>query len=119
MRLWRRATGGTVRPNPMQRPAAARSWTGSPLSIAAPGLFPPSVLATFDEAFGLLAFGTLLVGATLVLLAFSWAGAAKDHRLMPVVFLLAAGAAAVVAYAAVSFGVAAAGCGPEVHGCSL
>lgn len=119
MRLWRRATDRTVRPNPMQRPASARSRTGSPLSIAAPGLFPPSVLATFDAAFGLLAFGTLLAGATLILLVFSWRGAMRGRRALPVVFLIAACGIGFVAYLALIFGFATVECTPDSYECPV
>lgn len=101
----------------MQRPAGSR--TGSPLSIAAPGFFPPSVLATFDEAFGLLAFGTLLVGATVILLVFSWRGATRGRRAVPVLFLLVACGVGCMAYLALIFGVTAVGCAPDAYECPV
>lgn len=119
MRLWRRATGRTVRPNPMQRPASARSRTGSPLSIAAPGLFPPSVLATFDEAFGLLAFGTLLAGATLILLVFSWRGAMRGRGVGPLALLLAALGVGFLAFAVLMLGIGTAECAPDAYECPV
>jgi hypothetical protein len=103
----------------MQRPASARSRTGSPLSIAAPGLFPPSILATFDAAFGLLAFGTLLVGATAILLVSAWRGASRGAKVLPAVFVLAACGIGFVAYLALIFGFATVECAPDAYECPL
>lgn len=123
VRLWRRAT----RPpaprdeprNPMRRGSDRRTWTGSPLSIAAPGLLPPSALATLDQASGFVLAGALLVGIVVGLLGLarhlSRTGA---HARSTVAGVVACGVG-YVAVLVIALAVAVAQCAPDAFGCPL
>lgn len=114
----RRATR-TVRPNPMQRPASARSWTGSPLSIAAPAMFPPSLLATFDAAFGTLVFGLLIALVAAGSLVAAWRAAGRGRLAWPALLLLVGVAAGLLASFVLIVGVATVDCAPDAYECPM
>lgn len=122
-RLWRRANR-PPRPrdsrfNPMRRSSDPRSWTGSPLSMAAPAMFPPSLLATFDEAAGILAVGTLLALVALGLLILTWRLVRGGARWWPAAAVVLASGVGFVAFWVLVFGFAAADCAPDAYECPV
>ncbi|MDO9408529.1 hypothetical protein [Patulibacter sp.] len=121
VRLWRRAN----RPpkprdepvNPMRRSSEARSWTGSPLSIAAPGLVPPTTLATLDDASGVLVVGALLATVVVGLLWFAWRLARGGSSIWPALAGLAACGVGYVAFVVLALAVVIAECPPTATEC--
>jgi hypothetical protein len=109
----------TGRTNPMQRSPDRRTWTGSSLSIAAPGLFPPSVLATWGEAVDALAVGGMLAAVTIGLLVLTWRLARSGERTWPAVFGLVGVAVGLIAVVVLLFGVAIGECAPDAYECPV
>jgi hypothetical protein len=109
----------TGRMNPMQRSPDRRTWTGSSLSIAAPGLFPPSVLATWGEAVDALAVGGMLAAVTIGLYVLAWRLARGGERTWPAFFGLVATAVGLIALFVLLFGAAIVECAPDAYECPL
>lgn len=113
------ATSVPRRANPMRRPAAVGARTGSPVSIAAPGLVPPSVLATLDDAANTLAIGALLAVVAVTLLVLAWRLAVGGERGWPAAFGVLGGCVGVVAFVVLLFGSWIADCAPDAYECPV